>query len=500
MKMNQVETQRDNALTTTSAVGVSELCERAKQLEEAGKFEEARVALGEFWQRVGDRPKLEGLMEPVRAELLLRVGTLSGWIGSVRQIPGAQEIAKDLISESAAIFEKLGLIEKVAEARVDLGICYWREGALDEARITFDDGLQKLGDLDSEQRLRALLNKAIVEQVSFRPKEALRLLSESESLFLKSNNHALRGKFHNELATVLKNVGLAERREDYIDRALMQYTAASLDLESTGHESFRASVENNLGLLFCQLKRFEDAHEHLNRALSVASRLNDKGLRAQFEDTRARTFIAQGRFEQAAKVARAAVKGLKEGDQQSHLAAALTTHATALARIGRHRDALAMLNDAAIVASQAGDPEVKGIACITIVEELASTLSPAELRHYYKTAEAALANSQHAAIQLRLAECARSVLALEEHSTSRSQEAPVDATAANISLEEQVLRYEGELIKRALDTAEGSVTRAARLLGITHQGLAFILNGRQKNLLPSRKPAKPRRRSIIRYH
>jgi DNA-binding NtrC family response regulator len=199
-------------------------------------------------------------------------------------------------------------------------------------------------------------------------------------------------------------------------------------------------------------------------------------------------------------VARAAVKGLKEGDQQSHLAAALTTHATALARIGRHRDALAMLNDAAIVASQAGDPEVKGIACITIVEELASTLSPAELRHYYKTAEAALANSQHAAIQLRLAECARSVLALEEHSTSRSQEAPVDATAANISLEEQVLRYEGELIKRALDTAEGSVTRAARLLGITHQGLAFILNGRQKNLLPSRKPAKPRRRSIIRYH
>jgi hypothetical protein len=51
-----------------------------------------------------------------------------------------------------------------------------------------------------------------------------------------------------------------------------------------------------------------------------------------------------------------------------------------------------------------------------------------------------------------------------------------------------------------LDKSGGSVTRAARMLGITHQGLAFILNGRHKSLLSARKPAKPRRRSIIRYH
>ena len=68
------------------------------------------------------------------------------------------------------------------------------------------------------------------------------------------------------------------------------------------------------------------------------------------------------------------------------------------------------------------------------------------------------------------------------------------------TLEEQVLRYEGDLIKRALDASDGSITRAARLLGLTHQGLAFILNGRQKSLLSSRKPVKRRRRSIIRYH
>jgi transcriptional regulator with PAS, ATPase and Fis domain len=68
---------------------------------------------------------------------------------------------------------------------------------------------------------------------------------------------------------------------------------------------------------------------------------------------------------------------------------------------------------------------------------------------------------------------------------------------AGCSFEEEVLRYEGSLIKLALDNAEGSVTRAARLLGVTHQRLCSMLQGRHKNLLPAKKPAQRRKRSII---
>jgi hypothetical protein len=67
------------------------------------------------------------------------------------------------------------------------------------------------------------------------------------------------------------------------------------------------------------------------------------------------------------------------------------------------------------------------------------------------------------------------------------------------SLDAEVLRYEGNLIRKALEESGGSVTRAARLLGVTHQGLAFILNGRHSDLLSIRTPVKRRRRSIIRY-
>ena len=121
-----------------------QLCHLAKLQEEAGDFEAARATISDYWKRVGDRPRLEGLDAMGRAEVLLRAGALSGWIGSARQIAGAQEIAKDLISESASIFEDLGMQERNAEARVDLGICYWREGALDEARVTLKEVIKKL--------------------------------------------------------------------------------------------------------------------------------------------------------------------------------------------------------------------------------------------------------------------------------------------------------------------------------------------------------------------
>ena len=501
MKINQVELLEENAAATTGSEQAREACARAKQLEEAGKFDAARLALSEFWQRIGDRPKIQGLDRVSQAELLLRVGTLSGWLGSARQIRGAQETAKDLISESSAIFEKLGLTEKVAETRVDLGVCYWREGALDEARITFDDALQRLGDLQSEQRLRALLNKAIVEEVSLRSRVACQILTESEPLFETSGNRYLKAKFHLEFATVLKNIGLADRREDYVDRALMQYTAAGLHLEEVGHERALAMVENNLGILFTHLKRFDDAHKHLDRALSFASKLNEQGIRAVIEESRARALLDQGHTEQAEKTARSAVKTMRAGDEQSYLAKILMTYATALARMGRRSEALATLNEAVGVAAQAGDLETGGLASLTIIEELAPVLSASELRNYYQSAESALTHSEQFAIKVRLGESARSVLSVEANEANPGSPVPAwEGGVTESSLEEKLLRFEGELIKRALLVSDGSVTRAARLLGVTHQGLAFILNGRQKHLLSSRKPAKRRRRSIIRFH
>ncbi len=518
MKIDPTASPRKTAISDAAEAPVLELCRRAKELQKAGEYEAAREALSPYWQRIGDHPKIDGLSALEGAHVLLRAGALSGWIGSAKQIPGAQEIAKDLISEAARTFELLGLPEPGAEARVDLALCYWREGAYDEARVTLDDALRQLGNLESEQRLRALLNRAIIERVSNRYEDALNTHREAAPLFEASTNDNIKGKFHGEYATVLKNFGLARNREDYIDQALIEYSAALFHVEKAGNKRFQAVIENNIGYLFVRLGRFADATNHLDRARSLFKSLKDKGMVAQVDDTRARALIARGSFTTAEAVARGAVQALKEGDELSLLAEALTTHGTALARLGNFSKARATLEKAIRVAHDAGDPESGGTAALAIVEELASHLSFDELLTYYRMAESELENSQHPEIQNRLGKAARHFLVTtvtvvaEQLNNGRlgiegtadvqpAQESPASSPgfSIDVSLEEHVLRYEADLIRRALAASDGSVTRAARMLGVTHQGLAFILNGRHKDLLAARRPVKRRRRSIIRY-
>lgn len=478
------------------------LCELAWRLEEAGEFESAAETLQPFWKGLPHRPETEGLSDEAKAELLLRTGILTGWLGSAKQISGSQEIAKDLISESGAIYETLGITEKIAEAGVYLSTCYWREGAFDEARVTLRHVLDRIGEKQSEQKLRALLNLGVVEKSATRDLDALRIYTEAAPLFDQSSNHSLKGKFHNSYATLLKGLGTSEQIEDYIDRALVEYAAASFHFEQAGHRRFQARVENNVGFLFASIGRFTEAQEHLARARSLHLSVGDHGGAAGAEDTRAQAFLLEGKYDHAEKAARSAVRSLKRGGEQALLAEALTTHGKALARLKQTHMAKTTLDQAIEIAQTAGSPDAGGIAAVTAIEELRVHLSANALQEYYRTAESLLSKSQDRSLMMRLGQCARRVLAaIPNEETSENITAGVpESMPAGFSLDAEVLRYEGNLIRKALEESGGSVTRAARLLGVTHQGLAFILNGRHSDLLSIRTPVKRRRRSIIRYH
>jgi len=486
-------------------------CQRAKDLEMDGNYAAAREALRELWQGVGMRPYVEGLGPLARGEALLRVGTLSGWLGSAQGLERSQEIAKDLISESSRVFEQLGLPEMVAEAAHDLAICYWREGGFDEARATLRHVLSQLPRGPGEVRLRTLLNLSLIERSSTRYNDALAVHREAAPLFENCTSHSLRGKFHNEYATVLKNLGLREKREDYIDQALLEYAAAGFHLEQVGNKRFQGVTENNQGLLFSSIGRFPEAHQHLDRAQQLFFSIGDKASMAQVDETRARVFLAQGRNVEAEAVVRSSVHTFEQSDERALLAEALTTHGTAYARLHRQSEAYSQFTRAIEVAQQAGDLESAGVAALSLVEELNDSLA-AEAKRLYRNAEVLLTKSQDSALERRLGQCARRVLAAEEiweknGENSRAgiaeESIPAGSTAELLpsgTLEKAVLSYEGTLIRKALEASRGSVTRAARMLGITHQGLAFILNGRHNDLLSVRTPPKPRRRSIIRRH
>lgn len=62
---------------------------------------------------------------------------------------------------------------------------------------------------------------------------------------------------------------------------------------------------------------------------------------------------------------------------------------------------------------------------------------------------------------------------------------------------DRVWEFERQIIAEALKATGGRVTRAARRLGLTHQGLCYIINNRHKELLSERTPLRIRRKSII---
>ena len=503
----QLQQQTDDP-TLPRAERIELRCQLARKLQDSGEYEAACEVLDEFWPGLGGRPRTDGLDLKTTAEVLLRAGALNGFVGSLRQAAGAQEFAKNLLSESAALFESLQARDRAAEAHTELAYCYWREGALDEARVVLQETLARLPDGHDELRAAALLRLAIVESSATRYNDALRLLTEAAPLFAVSSNHAKRGTFHMELALVLKFLSAGERRDDYADRALVEYAAASFHFEQAGHTRYLARVENNLGYLHLEAQRFADAHEHLDRARSLFARLKDAGSVAQVDETRARVLLAEGRCAEAAQVVRNAVTSLESGGEQLLLAEALTTEGIVLARLGQHEPARAALERAVEVAEQAGDLEDAGRAELTILEELDEYLTLHEQRALYESADQLLARSQDPNLLARLRAGARRVIEAERTHDEQARlvyvvEQNTDGNDpwAGFSLKEEVQRFEEHLIEQALKDAQGHVSHAARLLGFKHhETLNWRLKNRNKNLAGVRKPVRPRRRSIIRNY
>lgn len=466
-------------------------CQLAKELEDVGNYEAAREAMGELWSRVGERPNLDGLAQATAAEVLLRVGVLTGWLGSAKQIEGAQELAKNFLSESIRSFESLRDTEKIAEAQSDLAICYWREGAFDEARMMLYQALDRLANSKSEVKAVTLLRTALVEKVANRLSDALRLHLEAAPLFEASDNHSIKGRFHNEYAQVLRKLSAAEHRNDYLDRALIEYAAASYHFEQAGHRRYQACVENNIGFLFGTIKDFAKAHQHLDRAQALFTSMKDSVHTAQVDDARAKVLLAEGRITEAERLVRSAVQILEKGGEPSLLAEALTTHGVVLARMGSHKLARLTLQRAVEVAQNAGDSESAGLAALIILEELPEQLPAHDLSATYDRAIELLANSRNQDAKDRLLAASRRVLFL-------SGSLPTPPTWKGFNFFEAVRRYEARLIERALRETGGVVARAAQLLGIGRQSLDTMLHrGRHKALAHLRTPVETRRSSLM---
>jgi tetratricopeptide (TPR) repeat protein len=343
-------------------------CQAALELKDKGQYEGAREMMGSLWSRVGEPPNTKGLYPSVTAEVLLCAGILTRWIGSKNRVPESQVVAKDLITESISLYESTGDVTKIAAARAELAYCYWREGALDEARIMFNEALQKL-TTEGNTRANALLGLAVVEWSDSRFNESLRILTENAFLFKKITNPTIKGSYHNQVAVLFEEIAASESRDDYFQLAIKEYEEADHHFKLARNNVFRADVKNNVGVVLFKLSRFREAHGQLEQARRLTSSAKDRIGIAQIDDTRAQVFIAEKNFKEAEAVAKSAVRVLDKSGHQCLLTDALITYGIALARLKQTQRAQYTFQKAIEVAHQVGALNKAGLAALTLIEE-----------------------------------------------------------------------------------------------------------------------------------
>ena len=422
-------------------------CEATRELEYKGEYEEARKVLGDYWSRIGQHPKVEALQPMIAGDVLLRAGVLTGIIGSKNRITDAQENAKDLISESLSIFGTRQARKKIAEAQTELALCYWRTGEINEARDCLKEALSLL-TVDSELKAKAIVRLAIVEFRANHHDKTVRILTSNAPLFDRIHNHTLKGSYHDTLGNALEDLSVRKKRAGYVDRALIEYAAASYHFEQAEHRSYLACVENNLGMLYFRISQYDEAHAHLDRARRIFSSLKDVGLMAQVDETRACVFLQQGRIADAERVARLAVQNQEKTERHALVAEALITHGRALARLQRYGASLSAFRRAIELSEQTGNPKVEAEAAVAAFREIG------------------------------------------EHLTATEKGQLISGRGWS----KDKFAREHELIKLALEQAKGKVTHAARILGMSYPALNYMLHTRHKDLLQYRTPVRRRPR------
>lgn len=468
------------SLTELKPSDILQICTKTSELIYAGQYEAAKDALGELWYGAGERPNVNGYPPEIAAEVLLQCGCLSGFLGNARA-KDIQDNARDLLTESLRIFQSLNNRAKASQAQYELGICYFRSGSYDEARIVLDEAFV---GVQPEQQGKIIIGKAIVEIYTGRYEEAQNILNGARNLF-EAASHALKGRWHGHMGLVLRR--LAQGRTEFLDKAIIEFTAAIYHYEQAGHERYCGNNLNNLAMLLYRVRRYQEAYENLDRAHSIFARLKDSGSIAQVEETRAQALLAEGRYEEARRVIIGVVDTLERGGEQAFLADALTIKGVVQAKLGDYDYSLHTFRRAINIAENAGSLCHAGRAALSMIEEHGvARLSERTLYHLYRRADRFLATTQDAEEIARLRAAALIVM--------RKLFGP-QLDEPNFHLQSVVRSYEARFIEQALVEEQGMITNAAHKLGLTHQSLGAILKSRHKKLRSKRKPEVSRKRN-----
>jgi tetratricopeptide (TPR) repeat protein len=338
------------------------------------------------------------------ADLLYTSGELAGWLASSKQLQRGQKHAEALLNGSIALFEQLGFTKRAAEGRIELALCYYRQGLFDIGRSTLIQVINNLTDDDFELCSLALIRLASLERHAGRLKDALTRLLEARP-FVEVSGPWATGRCHLELASTYKDLASAENISAYFDYARFFYIKALREFEAVGHHRYVAVVENNVGFLLLNLTSYEESEKHLRRARKLFDSLSDLVREAQVNETLARLYTQTKEYDLAHQVIERAVKTLAQTDGEALLSEALRTQGVLASRLGNHGNAKRCFQAAYQVAERCGDREGAGRALLLMIEEIGSHLEQTEKLEMAEVLQELFLTTQPMSVRARIKTC-----------------------------------------------------------------------------------------------
>jgi tetratricopeptide (TPR) repeat protein len=344
------------------------------KLERCGKYDEALAELRDIWEDTTTFPKVDDFEPRIAAEIILRCGSLIGFIGHNKQLPNAQEKSKNLLTEAHQRFLDIYDIEKVAECENYLALAYWRTGELVEAETWIEEVLSHNLKESSQVRIYSYLIKSMI-LISKNECDKLELFLEKvHSSFQNYGDDFLNGSYYTNFGIALRNLGKSSE-------ALKNYKLARIYHQKSGHQIYLGTVENNLSYLYKSENDFINAHQAIDNAVEIFKQIKDKTRVGFSLDTKAQIYFAEQNYIDALNTVEKAVKILQKSENSGYLVETYLTKTKILLSLDDFSAATFCLFDAVQIAKTHISEEIAQ----NLVKEFETEILKKNARHITQT-------------------------------------------------------------------------------------------------------------------
>lgn len=299
-------------------IKVTKLCARLFKLERQGRYEDALSEIGDLWLDKTKLPETEGLSPLLKAELILRCGSIFGFLGHTKQIPESQEKSRNLLTYARNLFLELHDVEKISECENYLALTYWRTGEANEAALWLEESFSRNLSESHDTRIYSYIIKSLVELSLNQPQKILNTLNQIEGVILKSSDNCLKGAYYNQ-------IGIAWDLLENVSKALHNLELAKDFYKKANHQIYIGVICNDLSLLYKTACDFEKAHEMIDISSSIFKKLQDRTHEGCTLDTKSQIFLSERKYEDALTTIENAISTLDKGENKSYVVDSLKT-------------------------------------------------------------------------------------------------------------------------------------------------------------------------------